>query len=369
MIDAKDIGQITFPGMGADEHVIFFTRRHPASVLSNILVTAFMVLIPILVWVGFDYLNAPKVVGGDPVIRGAAYFSLKAFSILLASIYYMSVLLFFIVWWMDYYFDILYVTNERLVDTEQRGLFDRVISEQSLLRVQDVTGEIKGILPTAFGYGDVIVQTAGAAEQFIIKNIPNPHEVARRVMELHENYSKEQEAHNAMKVGVGEEIKERRPISEAAHKGHTLSQRIGEMLVADGLITAAQLDTALKEQERSGDKLGSTLVKLGYISEEDLAAVLGEQTRYVPMDLSDVELDPNVVHLLPEHLARRHKCIAVAKQGKILTVACSNPHDEKVMAEIAEAIGYKVAPVISPEISIERAQDKYYGKVLPEDEK
>jgi len=362
----EDVGQITFPGMEPGEQVQFYARRHPASVLGNILTTAFMVLLPILLWLGFHFLNVPRTPGGPLPIYGEAYFSLRAFTTLLASIYYFSVLLFFLVWWLDFYFDILYVTNQRLIDTEQKGLFDRIISELSLLRVQDVTGEVKGLVPTLFGYGDVVVQTAGTAEQFVIRNVPNPHEIARRVMELHEEYSEEQEVHQNFRVGAGDEISERRPVSEATH-GHQVTLRIGEMLVTDGLITTSQLDTALKEQERVGGKLGSTLVRLGYVAEEDLCAVLGEQTRHVPMDLTDIELDSTVVHIIPEHLARVHKCIAVSKQGQILTIACSNPHDEEVMTEIGEAIGYKVAPVISPEISIERAQDKYYGKLVEED--
>lgn len=86
--------------------------------------------------------------------------------------------------WIDYYFDVWIITNERIVNIEQKGLFVRHISELNFSRIQDVTAEVEGILPTVLNYGDVLVQTAGEESRFIFRQVADPYQVKDMVMRL-----------------------------------------------------------------------------------------------------------------------------------------------------------------------------------------
>jgi len=87
--------------------------------------------------------------------------------------------------WIDYYFDAWIVTDQRIIDIEQLGLFRRNVSELDLRKIQDLTTEIHGILPTFLNYGYLYIQTAGQKERFIFKDIPDPMTVRELIVELH----------------------------------------------------------------------------------------------------------------------------------------------------------------------------------------
>jgi uncharacterized membrane protein YdbT with pleckstrin-like domain len=88
--------------------------------------------------------------------------------------------------WTMYYLNVQIITNERLVDVNQRGLLHHDTSELSMDRVQDVTVEINGLLPNLLDYGTVYVQTAGEKDYFTFEYVPKPHQVARTIMELYQ---------------------------------------------------------------------------------------------------------------------------------------------------------------------------------------
>ena len=102
-------------------------------------------------------------------------------------------MLFFIIW-IDYYFDVWIVTNERIVNIEQRGLFSRGVSELELENIQDITVEVLGIIPTFLNYGDLYVQTAAEKERFVFHNVPNPYAIKDLIMNLQKTHEKK-EAH------------------------------------------------------------------------------------------------------------------------------------------------------------------------------
>ncbi len=106
--------------------------------------------------------------------------------ILSLSIYYLSCWVFLFTAFLDYYLDAWIITNDRLMNIEQHGIFGRVISELDLYKIQDTTSEVKGILPSVFGYGNIHVQTAGETKRFELKQIPNPHEVRKLIMDMAE---------------------------------------------------------------------------------------------------------------------------------------------------------------------------------------
>lgn len=106
------------------------------------------------------------------------------------SAYYLFIWLFSFFSFIDYYLDVWMITNERIIDVEQRGFFSRTISEQRLFRVQDVTSEVHGFFATALKYGNVHVQTAGAKQRFLFREIPGPEEVRNTIIKLVERNKK-----------------------------------------------------------------------------------------------------------------------------------------------------------------------------------
>jgi len=103
---------------------------------------------------------------------------------LLASIYYLSILLFFFTSFIEFYLDIHIITNDRMVDIEQITLFARKIAEVDLYQIQDVSSEVKGFFPTIFNYGNVDVQTAGSVPKFSMENVPKPHKLRRILLDM-----------------------------------------------------------------------------------------------------------------------------------------------------------------------------------------
>ena len=84
----------------------------------------------------------------------------------------------------DYYLDVWVVTNERVVFIELHGLFSRTVSSVNLGNIQDVSTEVKGILPMVLRYGNVIIQSAGTRGEFVFKHVPNPHEIKDAILEV-----------------------------------------------------------------------------------------------------------------------------------------------------------------------------------------
>lgn len=155
------------------EHVEIVKRRHPITFIPQIFLFLLMLTLPILV----GYL----VFGSEVTIKNPL---LHASGVLLMSIYYLSALLFFMGQFVDYYLDITIVTNDRIIDIEQKGIFGRQISELDLARVQDVNSEVKGIIASMFNYGLVEVQTAGDEANFEMHDAYDPHGVRQRIIEL-----------------------------------------------------------------------------------------------------------------------------------------------------------------------------------------
>ncbi len=102
------------------------------------------------------------------------------------SAYYLFIWLFTFFSFIDYYLDIWIITNERIIDIKQEGFFSRIISEQRLNRIQDVTSEVRGIMPTILHYGNIFVQTAGTQQRFYFHQIPNPDKVRDAIIKLAE---------------------------------------------------------------------------------------------------------------------------------------------------------------------------------------
>jgi len=98
------------------------------------------------------------------------------------SIWLLLLWIFLFIEWTDYYLDVWYITNKRIIDAEQKGIFHREVSSLYISRIQDVTIEIRGIIPTIFGFGDLHVQTAGEDRAIILKTAAKPEYVKELIM-------------------------------------------------------------------------------------------------------------------------------------------------------------------------------------------
>jgi type IV pilus assembly protein PilB len=140
-----------------------------------------------------------------------------------------------------------------------------------------------------------------------------------------------------------------------------MSIELGKMLVKAGKINEDQLGKALELQKTTNGKLGEILVKIGAIEDENLVSeFVGKQLNIGALRLTDVELNPDIVKLIPQDIARRFNVIAVSKIGKTLIVAIADPNNIYVLDAIKFITGCTVQPVISPESIIQKALDIYY---------
>lgn len=104
--------------------------------------------------------------------------------VVIVSAYFLLIIPFFTVGFIDYYYDLLIVTDRRMLDIDQNSLFSRNISELALEQVEDVSSPTTGILQTLFDYGDVVVQTAGAKEKFTFKGVARPRQITNIILDL-----------------------------------------------------------------------------------------------------------------------------------------------------------------------------------------
>lgn len=96
--------------------------------------------------------------------------------------------------WIDFYFDVWIITNERIVNIEQKALFMRTVSELKFEKIQDVSTDIKGLLPTIMNFGDVHVQTAGNTEKFFFHKVPDPQKIKGLIMNMQAMNARRSEA-------------------------------------------------------------------------------------------------------------------------------------------------------------------------------
>ncbi len=137
--------------------------------------------------------------------------------------------------------------------------------------------------------------------------------------------------------------------------------KLGELLIKAKLITQQQLEKALQEQKQSGGRIGEHLVRLGFVSEEDILDCLSQQYGVPSINLRHFDIDESIIRLIPADVARKYQFIPVSKTGATLTVAMSDPTNVFAMDDITFITGYRVEPVVASEEALREAIDKYYG--------
>ena len=139
-----------------------------------------------------------------------------------------------------------------------------------------------------------------------------------------------------------------------------MAVRIGELLLKEKRITPDQLQQALNHQKANGGKLGYNLVKLGFVKDEEITALLSKQYGVPSINLTQFEIDPAVIKLIPAETAQKYQIVPLSRAGATLTIAMTDPTNVFAMDDIKFMTGYNVEPVVASETAVVEAVQQYY---------
>jgi type IV pilus assembly protein PilB len=143
--------------------------------------------------------------------------------------------------------------------------------------------------------------------------------------------------------------------------------RLGELLVRENLISNKQLEEAQDEAAESGGRLGYSLQKLGYIAESELTNFLSKQYGVPSINLSEFDVDEDVIGLISKDVAQKHRCIPINRAGASLIVAMADPSNIYAIDDLKFITGYNIEVVVASEVAIEEAFTRYYDRVRYEE--
>jgi len=156
-----------------NEHILFEVRKHWFIIATELSIITLLAFLPLLIPSILEGLNL-SITFGETESFWSVFIFFYAFWLLILWIIGF-------VFWTNYFLDVWVVTNEKILDVEQVGLFSREMSMLHLEKIQDVTVEVRGIVATLMKFGDLHVQTAGQQREFIIHNIPHPDKFAKKI--------------------------------------------------------------------------------------------------------------------------------------------------------------------------------------------
>ncbi|MGO8817205.1 MAG: type IV-A pilus assembly ATPase PilB [Terriglobia bacterium] len=148
-----------------------------------------------------------------------------------------------------------------------------------------------------------------------------------------------------------------------------MSGKLGEILLKENLITPDQLKQALDHQKANGGRLGNSLVKLGFLNDDEVTAVLSRQYGVPSINLAYFEVDPNVTRLIPMDTASKYQVLPLSRVGSSLTLAMVDPTNVFAMDDIKFMTGFNIEPVVASEAAILEAIKKHYGSVEEQERK
>ncbi|MCB1042121.1 MAG: type IV-A pilus assembly ATPase PilB [Acidobacteria bacterium] len=137
--------------------------------------------------------------------------------------------------------------------------------------------------------------------------------------------------------------------------------KLGELLVSSKLISKEQLTEAISVQNEHGGRLGYTLIKLGYVKEDEITQFLSQQYGVPAINLSVFEIDREIIKLIPADVAQKYQVLPISRTGATLTLAMTDPSNVFAMDDIKFMTGYNIEPVVTSELALREAIDKYYG--------
>jgi len=142
-----------------------------------------------------------------------------------------------------------------------------------------------------------------------------------------------------------------------------MSGKLGEILLKENLISPDQLKQALEHQKSNGGRLGNSLVKLGFLSDDEVTAILSRQYGVPSINLGYFEVDSSVIKLIPMETAMKYQILPLSRVGSSLTVAMVDPTNVFAMDDIKFMTGFNIEPVVASETAITEAIKKHYGSV------
>jgi type IV pilus assembly protein PilB len=148
-----------------------------------------------------------------------------------------------------------------------------------------------------------------------------------------------------------------------------MAGKLGEILLKENLITSDQLKQALEHQKANGGRLGNALVKLGFMSDDEVTAVLSRQYGVPSINLDYFEIDPSVIKLIPMETALKFQVLPLSRVGSSLTLAMVDPTNVFAMDDIKFMTGFNIEPVVASETAIAEAIRKKYGSLEEQERK
>ena len=142
-----------------------------------------------------------------------------------------------------------------------------------------------------------------------------------------------------------------------------IGDRLGELLVRENLISLAQLQRAEQMRRESGERLGYTLTRMGFVEETDLTQFLSKTYGVPSIRLDEFDIKREVVDLVPREMAMRHLCIPINRAGGTLIVAMADPANLTAIDDLKFLTNYTIEVVVASEVAIREAIVKYYTEV------
>jgi type IV pilus assembly protein PilB len=140
-----------------------------------------------------------------------------------------------------------------------------------------------------------------------------------------------------------------------------MTTQIGDLLVKENYITSDQLDAALRQQSQNGGRLGSILISLGFVDDDDITALLSRKYGVPSINLAFYDIEPAVIKLIPIDVAQKYMVVPLSRVGNTLTVASTDPTNVMAQDDNKFMTGFNVEPVVASEASLTDALEKYYG--------
>ena len=156
------------------EKVILVARKHWFILVLEVFSLVFLILLPLSLVLAYRLFDMQEYVS----LEG----SILHLFIFFSAAWMLFIWIAFFVIWTDYYLDIMILTNIRIIDIEQKGLFSRDVSTLQLERIQDINVKVHGVIPTLLKFGDVQIQTASVEREFIIEGVPHPYDIKDAIL-------------------------------------------------------------------------------------------------------------------------------------------------------------------------------------------
>ncbi len=165
-----------FPSQGPNEKILLIVREHWFRLFLKLFVVLVLAILPLLV----QYLISGSIlsIASDQALAMVS---------LVIQLYYLGLLVALFIIWILYYLNLHIVSEERIVDIDQVGLLNHVVSELNIETIEDVSSQTTGLFGNILDYGTVFIQTAGATERFQFENVPHPAKIAALILGVYEH--------------------------------------------------------------------------------------------------------------------------------------------------------------------------------------